>query len=202
METFGLIVLGAADDVSSAWKGCSSLKTFPLINTSTVTNFGLTWSGCSGLTSFPALNMSKATIVDRTWTGCSSLTTFPHIVFPATVQVTNPAAVNQYVAFGSAWAVCTQLQTFPANCFRNVQTGAFISSFDRANLSTQSKANILQDLDMSGVTGAAPPDGPYTGTVTASTVAITRGTPIAPGDIADVQKQKLAAKGWDVTRIQ
>jgi surface protein len=202
METFGLIVLGAATNLSKAWFDCSKLKTFPSINTSTVTDFSNTWSYCSALTTFPSLNMSSATKIGSAWENCSSITAFPHIVFPATIQVTNTAQVSLTAGFGAAWNNCTQLQTFPANCFRNVQTGAFKDTFVGTNLSIQSKANIMQDLDASGVTGATPPDGPYTGTMTASTLTITGGTPIATGDAADVQKQKLAAKGWDVTQVQ
>ena len=126
-----------------------------------------------------------------------------NVIFPNfLIRETHPPTTTSYMGFGSTWSGCNSLQTFPANCFRSVQTGTFINAFKDTNLNIQSKANILQDLDLSGVMGAAPPDGPYAGAYPGvCSILMNGGTPIALGDIADVEKQKLAAKGWNVTQV-
>jgi hypothetical protein len=75
-----LIDTSSGDDLTRAWRNCSSLTSFPAIDTSSITDFFQAWFGCSSLTSFPANFFDTWTgtpadnCFDRAWTACSSLT--------------------------------------------------------------------------------------------------------------------------------
>lgn len=64
-------------NMSSMFRGCSSLTSVPDMHTSQVTNMNSMFYNCSSLTSVPDMDTSQVTDMSSMFYNCSSLTTVP-----------------------------------------------------------------------------------------------------------------------------
>ena len=139
------------------------------------------WQGATSLTSF-----SCPSVVSSTWTnisfawGRTGLTSFPLM------------DVSSVANFGSSWADCPALTTFPANFFDvtgNLVSNAFSLTWRNSGLSAQSIENILVSLDINGRSGIE--------------LALQGGTNANSSTwsaAADTAYVNLVGKGWTITQ--
>ena len=101
LKTVSLLNTAAVTSMATMFSGCTSLKTVSLPNTAAVTSMNSMFNGCTSLKTVPLFNTAAVTDMTSMFGGCASLTTVP---------LFNTAAVTNMVNMFNG---CLRLQTVP-----------------------------------------------------------------------------------------
>jgi surface protein len=104
VERIWIKEIGAINNMTAMFSGCSSLQSIPLFNTSSVTNMTTMFANCASLQNVPLFNTASVTNMDRMFSGCSSLESVP---------LFNTTNVNNAIGMQGMFTNCSSLQTVP-----------------------------------------------------------------------------------------